>query len=281
MRMNSTTTRVLLGSAFKAAAELESHDRKAFYRPRGNDFRVLVYGRDAYTIIFEPSFTPRVSRISIVFLNSKSGDSDYYFRTAGEVDFVYSVPIASLCGPRHNFHLYNISFAFSKMPSNMDAGSFEIFQNGYYGITGRNPLERFREHHADAMAGRGHMLHKAWNQLVRNSFDFCPIIRIAGCSDTIDQIYDAEEKAVAGTLTPLGLNVIPGGRAGIRFLHNLRAFDNPRMVTPVERDAALCELENRRGRYATHYRSGHFRKLSSGKETWVRPCWVNLEAETA
>lgn len=104
--------------------------------------------------------------------------------------------------------------------------------------------------------------------------EFLPDFYIAHKTATQDDIYTSEELLVEKlSLTPKGLNVIPGGMAGIRMLHQLRLLRG-NQTSPDDRDAALGDLES--GARKTHFRTGHIRKLPTSKITWVRPCWVNL-----
>lgn len=92
--------------------------------------------------------------------------------------------------------------------------------------------------------------------------------------------YDFEERSVAksGTLAPGGLNAIPGGMAGIRMMHELRLLNGSSPISLEKRDAAIEKLLTHGATSkATHYRSGHVRKLDGGQRTtWVRSCWVNM-----
>lgn len=76
------------------------------------------------------------------------------------------------------------------------------------------------------------------------------------------------------TLTPVGLNAIPGGEAGIKMLHEL-ALLKGRKVGIDERDAAVERLQQESP--CAHYRRGHMRKLPTDKLTFVKPCWVNVK----
>lgn len=175
------------------------------------------------------------------------------------------------------FWLYNIRFQMMLEDEKVDAAGMRPFRVGYFGITKRNVFQRFKEHQSKVTNGTGHILHKAWRGLIKAGVDFHPVIQISGLSQSLSEIYDYEERAVAErSLTPMGLNAIPGGYAGIRMLHQLALLSKQDRVFPDDRDNALELLESSDSKKCTHYRSGHMRKLSSGKTTWVSPCWVNL-----
>lgn len=175
------------------------------------------------------------------------------------------------------YHLYKIMF----IPEQGDRTepSMQAVWNGYYGITSRSPLERFREHQRDAMSGKGHLLHRTWRALMLAQPKSTVVMTIAGHSNTLKGIYGLEERFVyAETLNPKGLNAIPGGEAGLKVMHQLAVLKNGRMIDVEHRDAALVRLDNQQSfSKCTHYRRGHIRKLANGRLTWVSPCWINKE----
>ena len=223
----------------------------------------------------EPRPINQASRITILVLRDGTETPD----SNKEVCFRYEVPLTLLRIPNLSHTLYNVRFSISPNDSRFNETVSLPLRVGYYGITGRNPLVRFREHRRDAENGRGHLLHKTWAALLSNCVDAHPVFQISAKANSLKEIYALEEEAVLGSLAPKGLNVIPGGEAGIRMLHTLRLLDSDRGVTPHQRDAALVALE--RGSAATHYRTGHIRRLSPERMTWVSPHWVNLDRQIA
>lgn len=179
-----------------------------------------------------------------------------------------------------NYFLYHISFMFE---DRTDA-SFDVFRRGYFGITKNHPLIRFGQHYSDMRLGRGHLLHNAWRAIHDSKAHFnIANVSVVGAASTLDEIYNLEEDHVQKfTLSPRGLNAIPGGKAGLRFMHLLR--QNSPLPDIEDREQALIDLENGKSPVATHYRKGHIRHLPDGfakRTTWVNPCWVNLPKEIA
>ena len=231
--------------------------------------------------LVEPQPHPGSTRIQLGVLREGCNVEDFQGNPS-DVVFRLDVPLQLLAvgGRPKKYTLYHVRFAIDG--GWIDEVSSSPLRNGYFGITGRSPFARLREHFRDAMSGRGHLLHKTWHGLEANNSTYMPVFQISGFADTLDEIYDYEERAVAElTLAPKGLNVIPGGHAGVRMLHQLRLLDRDTRVSEVERDDALIALEGRHqpGSPCTHYRSGHFRNLGPSRSTWVRPCWVNLKSE--
>lgn len=187
-----------------------------------------------------------------------------------------TVPMYLLTDKPRKYFVYRLSFQ-GEVDGQID--NISSFQSGYIGITKRNPFIRFKEHQRLSRDGEGHLLHKAWNGLIKSRQARTLNFTIADHFKTLDEAYGAEERLVETfTLNPKGLNVIPGGHSGIRMLHKLKLLNcGSKQVSVADRDEALVRLEQRHDRNSpcAHYRSGHFRKLPAGKLTWVSPCFVN------
>ena len=194
---------------------------------------------------------------------------------------VFIVPLRILQQPMlFSYVLYRIQLAF---PEDTTAPVNYISQckAGYYGITGRRLEQRILEHQALMQHGSGYALHAAWRAAQPGPYSWTGMgvvaVTVAGTADRLAAIYDLEEAAVAEhTLSPKGLNVIPGGYAGIRMLHEL-GLTNKKKLGPEEREKILIEME-RTGHAGpcAHYRRGHIRRLPGERETWVRACFVAL-----
>ncbi|QXV73617.1 hypothetical protein [Rhizobium phage RHph_X2_30] len=265
--------------AFQSVVDMHIADnRDKFFANEGHCFALLATNDAAAQA--EVSFEPTANtRLSVYYVDGKLQD----FATEGVR--VLLKPTLRVDIPTHflkeshkpKYWLYNIRFAIDYGVFPVDDKSVLPLRRGYYGVTKRGVFERFKEHKRDAESGGGHMLHKAWRGLHEAGFSFYPVIQVSSFANTLDEIYEVEEAAVAKlSLAPLGLNVIPGGYAGIKMLHSLSLLDRKTQVKPSDRDAALVALERSAGtKKCTHYRSGHFRTLFTGTRVWVSPCWVN------
>lgn len=183
--------------------------------------------------------------------------------------------------PVKKYVVYHIRFSVYQEETRLTGKDCDPLFHGYIGITKRGYLTRFREHHEKAISNTGYLLHSVWHSLLREGINMNPVIQVGGTADSLKEIYELEEEAVERyTLTPKGLNAIPGGMAGIRMMHELRLLNSTK-VGVDERDNALIALQQKthaHGSPCAHYRRGHMRKLESGKLTYVKPCWVNLKA---
>lgn len=110
----------------------------------------------------------------------------------------------------------------------------------YYGITKRNWAVRWGEHLADAKHGSNLLFHRALREKLIPGGRIFHVVCVAGVSE--DDALDLEEYLVAKRSLfpghPNGLNMIPGGRAGILWLHKLGALSGQR-PTVEQRDSAL------------------------------------------
>lgn len=103
----------------------------------------------------------------------------------------------------------------------------------YVGITARKWFERLAEHIGAARRGSPYLFHRAIRErrfvLHRIVFNGVPP----------QSAMQAEEEIVSvASLYPLGLNMIPGGLAGLRYLSKLGI----RVRSPEERDSAIQQL---------------------------------------
>ncbi len=267
----------IFGSKGRAISHLTDEyieeDRKKFFANDGHLFEIVACSDGALTTEVRQAQGSN-TRLGVSFFSGRMND----FKGVGIPDLRVYIPTQFLKKPhRPKYWLYNIRFFIDFNVFPVDSKSIMPLRVGYYGVTKRDIFQRFKEHQRDAENGNGHLLHKAWRGLISEGFQFYPTIQVAGFDNTLDGIYDQEERAVEKmSLVPNGLNVIPGGHAGIKKLHELRLLGKTSQVRPVERDKALVQLEKTASsKVATHYRSGHFRTLFDGRKVWVSPCWVN------
>lgn len=108
----------------------------------------------------------------------------------------------------------------------------------YTGITCKRWFDRLTQHANDAARGSPYLFHEA----IRNHSEVKKghVVILAGL-DKNSAMNLEEEWVSMSTLYPLGLNMIPGGYAGIRYLGKLGVS----ATTPAERDAAVERLSAR------------------------------------
>lgn len=109
---------------------------------------------------------------------------------------------------------------------------------GYIGLS-KNPWhKRFNQHIELAKSGSSCLFHRA----IREHCNDEVMHKVWICGLSKDKAFELEEEFVAkATLYPLGLNMIPGGNAGIRYLHKLGIDAR----SAVDRDKAIEDLAER------------------------------------
>jgi hypothetical protein len=131
-----------------------------------------------------------------------------------------------------------------KYPSMSDYENIKEYY--YFGITGRNWLLRLKEHLYEVRRGSGKKFHNMWREnLGSDDVVYCSVLMLVNQSkdaamDWEEEIID-ENDVVGGSH---GLNMIPGGYKGLRFLHELglTAREN---ITLSERTKAIAEYSRR------------------------------------
>lgn len=135
----------------------------------------------------------------------------------------------------------------------------------YTGVTKRGWRGRWKEHFRAAMAGSRYRFHGA----IRHWGERASLIlrEIAGVALSEADAMRIEEALVAhNTLFPAGLNMIPGGYAGIRHLRQLGALGRNEGIAPDDRDKAIERF------FAASSRRGLPNPLAAAK--WCDPAYA-------
>lgn len=135
----------------------------------------------------------------------------------------------------------------------------------YVGVTRWNWLTRMAEHFREINSASNKTFHRAWRNHIGRR-DVVLTSQLVVDNHTFDEIMHWEEVEVgrskeAGT----SLNMIPGGFKGMRFLHEHRLTNSPR-VSLKERDRAIKEFQKQ------HPRAGVPNLLIG--ELWKDPAWA-------
>ena len=124
-----------------------------------------------------------------------------------------------------------------KWQARREADSDEYY---YVGITGRNWLLRFSEHMGELRRGSRKTFHAAW----RDSLGLSDVHFVSSLMDVNLTFEDAMKWEEVGVdrfaYGPNGLNMIPGGFKGLKFLHKHR-ITNRVDISLDERDKAVTE----------------------------------------
>lgn len=108
----------------------------------------------------------------------------------------------------------------------------------YIGITKQRWFDRWAQHKRSAETGSGYIFHSA----LRQHIDCRVVHKVLLCELPYDAAMHFEEEFVNEcSLYPIGLNMIPGGFAGLKYLHKLGISAK----SAAERDAAIESVASR------------------------------------
>lgn len=172
---------------------------------------------------------------------------------------VVSVPLQ--CVIKHWGKVESGHMIYEHNISPMDYAQDEFKSASYIGLTSRNWQTRYKEHQRDALTGSELLFHTTLasvfpkggiSQIGMGAFELvrsglCLISELQYVNLTFDEAMQVEEKMVERTLNPNGLNMIPGGFAGMKFLHKLGLLKRERS-TVNERDFASAKYLRRQQR---------------------------------
>ena len=172
----------------------------------------------------------------------------------------------------------------------------------YIGITKQGWQRRFKQHLSNARRGSPLLFHRA----LRDYYTGCKLVqhRILKVCSSEKEAMDTEEEFVEGaksdlpnawafkntgdswffgTLYPKGLNMIPGGYAGLKVLHKLGALRDRKPVDVDRRDQILIDALKREGRagqpnplISAHWNDPDYaEKIICGPEGRLSPQQIN------
>jgi len=147
----------------------------------------------------------------------------------------------------HQCYIHTISHNMSQIKRIDDFKAIrEADKDSYYyvGITGRNWLLRLSEHIGEMHRGSRKKFHAAW----RESMGLTDVLFTSCLMDvnlTKEDAMNWEERYVDKVAYgPNGLNMIPGGFKGLKFLHKLRIIERTD-ISLEERERAIAEYARR------------------------------------
>ncbi|MGL4231161.1 MAG: hypothetical protein ACRCWJ_07310 [Casimicrobium sp.] len=164
---------------------------------------------------------------------------------------VVSVPLQ--CVLKHWGNVESGYMIYEHNLSAMDHAVPQFDSISYVGLTSRNWQTRYKEHQRDALTGSELLFHTSLaavinkdgiSQIGMGPFEIvrrgaCLVSELQYVNLTYEEAMRIEERMVESTLHPLGLNMIPGGFAGMRFLHKLGYLPRER-ATVDDRDFAAA-----------------------------------------
>lgn len=150
-----------------------------------------------------------------------------------------NLPLKYVLGLKHYkrciYQVYQHAF-------NTDSAGQLISGYHYVGVTKRGWQERWREHVRAANAGSRYLFHAAIRELLHSSNI---THTVHGIMETEAEAMALEEKLVAlESKSPLGLNMIDGGYAGVRALHRFGAVRDGERVSADNKEDIINRFYN-------------------------------------
>jgi hypothetical protein len=151
---------------------------------------------------------------------------------------VFSAPaqllISPKAWPKKAYVLYQ--HIFGEGNSYPDDGYF------YVGVTTRNWQERWNEHRRSMDAGSPLLFHRKLREELAEGRVIYIHHKVMGITDDIEALYAAEERLVEGHWRDgRRLNMIPGGKAGLKYLREHGMLAERVVPLPDERDRIVAE----------------------------------------
>jgi hypothetical protein len=189
---------------------------------------------------------------------------------------VVSVPLQ--CILKHWGNVENGYMIYEHNLSAMDNAELQFQSISYIGLTSRNWQTRYKEHQRDALTGSELLFHTSLagvidqDSVIQRGMGPFEIVRTGACllselqyvNLSYEEAMEFEERMVErSTLHPKGLNMIPGGFAGTKYLHKLGYLKKDR-ATVDDRDFAAAKYLN----------ENPVKKMST---PWVQENWAKDE----
>ena len=163
-------------------------------------------------------------------------DTSPHISGVKEPSVVFSAPATALLAPKlwpkKAFVLYQHIFGAGN--SYPDDGYF------YVGVTTRSWQERWSEHRRAIEAGSPLLFHRTLREEMNAGRITYIHHKVMGITDDLEMLYSAEERLVEGHWSDARrLNMIPGGKSGLKYLRENGMLSDRVVPLPDERDRIL------------------------------------------
>ena len=199
-------------------------------KPQGADELILspVIRLDLVT---DPAFLAAARKLDIDMPSSN----------VTEPSTIFSVPahilIAPTGWPKKSFILYQHIFG--------EGGSYPVDGYFYVGITTRSWKTRWAEHKRAMRKGSNLLFHRRLREELAAKRVTYIHHKVMAVTTDVEDLYEAEEALVRGHWKDdRRLNMIPGGRAGYRYLRSAGLVDPASKDVPDDRDRAVSNWLN-------------------------------------
>lgn len=136
--------------------------------------------------------------------------------------------------PKKSFVIYQHIFG--------DSSSYPHDGYFYVGVTTRSWRDRWNEHRRAVESGSPLLFHRKFREEMEAGRITYIHHKVMGITDNLDALYDAEEDLVAGHWhDKRRLNMIPGGKSGLKYLREHGLLPPRTVPLPDERDKVLAD----------------------------------------
>jgi hypothetical protein len=164
-------------------------------------------------------------------------DDDFTMSSMVSVPFDYIIKTAKSCC--NGYQVYHHHYM-----SDYSGNRFSGLE--YIGITKRGWRTRWREHCRSAMLGSHYRFHRAIREHEGSAIHRHSVV---ACGISEERALHLEERLVENsTLYPFGLNMVPGGNAGLAYLRRIGAIGNHERVAPDDRQDIINRFFERTSR---------------------------------
>jgi hypothetical protein len=215
------------------------------------DYSEYFYSYDAWQ-----HGTPQAPMLMLSF-DRNSGSAPKGTLENGPGTYVISRRIVSVplqCVLKHWGNAESGYMIYEHNLSAMDHAVPQFKSISYIGLTSRNWQTRYKEHQRDALTGSELLFHTSLAAVINKDgisqagMGHFEMVRSGACllselqyiNLTYEEAMQIEERMVERTLHPNGLNMIPGGFAGMKFLHKLGYLSRDR-ASADDRDFAAAK----------------------------------------
>lgn len=151
---------------------------------------------------------------------------------------IFSIPAHFLLSPTHfpkkAYVLYQHIFG--------HGGSYPYDGFFYVGVTTRSWQKRWTEHKRAIEGGSPLLFHRKFREEMENGRITYVNHKVMGITDDLEKLYATEEFLVEGHWEDeRRLNMIPGGKSGLRYLREHGLISNSVIPMPDERDRILSD----------------------------------------
>jgi len=173
-----------------------------------------------------------------VLLAAARGEIRDHMPGVKEPSILFSAPahllLAPKIWPKKAYVLYQ--HIFGESPSYPDDGYF------YVGVTTRSWQARWTEHRHAMETGSPLLFHRKLREEIEASRVTYLHHKVMGITDDLEQLYDGEEFLVKGLWEDgRRLNMIPGGKAGLKYMRENGMLGRGIIPMPDDRDRLLAD----------------------------------------